>query len=193
MKSLMTISIILCVSTTSSSCSADETILVPTPDFNYEFEGDCLSPAFEVVFSNLSQNATSYLWEFGDGTTSDDFEPRKVYERSGKYTVTLKAINAKSVTTISKEIIIPRNSNGKGPHIQFTNSMTDPTKLEITFVAESPEATLFRWDFGDGSTAETDLKQIKHTYNMPGDYTVFLTASNIDGSNCFSKTITVGP
>jgi PKD repeat protein len=89
------------------------------------------------------------------------------------------------------EIFIPKNSDGKGPQVQFTTTKTDATKLEIIFTAQSLEAKLLRWDFGDGLILETDLKQIVHTYKMPGEYTVFLTVSNIEGSNCFSKTITV--
>ena len=182
----------VCISLMNCS-TGSEGITKPTADFTYQLEGDCRSPALEVVFSNLSQHAESYLWDFGDGTSSSDFEPRKVYARSGEYTVTLKAGNNNSVTTLSANLIIRRNSDGKGPLVQFTSARTDATKLEVTFTASSSEANLLRWDFGDGSNAETDLKQTIHTYNVPGEFTVFLTASNKDGSNCISQSIAVNP
>lgn len=194
MKSIIVFSILVSLFGFSSSCNSDEAMPPLAVDFDYQFEGDCATPVLEVVFSNLSQNATSYLWDFGDGTTSIDAEPRKVYDRSGKYVVILKALNAKSNRTITKEISIPRNSNGQGPQIQISSTIEDPTKLEMTFVAESSDGTLFRWDFGDGSpTIETDLKQTIHTYAGPGNYTIFLIATNTEGGNCISKSITVEP
>jgi peptidyl-prolyl cis-trans isomerase B (cyclophilin B) len=37
----------------------------------------------------------AYLWDFGDGQTSEEAAPRHVYKSSGLYTVRLKALNAK--------------------------------------------------------------------------------------------------
>lgn len=45
----------------------------------------------EVSFTNSSQEAESYLWEFGDGTTSTQKEPVKAYSKAGEYTVYLTA------------------------------------------------------------------------------------------------------
>ncbi|MEN8156750.1 MAG: PKD domain-containing protein [Bacteroidota bacterium] len=41
------------------------------------------------IFSNNSDLATEYLWDFGDGTTSTEPEPNHLYQNSGTYTVTL--------------------------------------------------------------------------------------------------------
>ena len=189
----MTIPISVCLSVMNCSSCSNETTPASIADFTYQVEGDCLSPVLEVVFNNLSKHSDSYIWDFGDGTSSSDFEPRKVYSRSGTFTVTLEASNRNSATTFVMEIVIPRNSDGKGPQVQFTNTKTDGAKLEITFAVESSEANLLRWDFGDGLFMETDLKQVVHTYSTPGEYTVFLIASNIEGSNCYSQTISVHP
>ena len=47
-----------------------------------------------VTFTGTTTNATSWLWNFGDGTTSTLQNPTKVYASSGDYTVTLTASNA---------------------------------------------------------------------------------------------------
>jgi hypothetical protein len=47
-----------------------------------------------VTFTNLSEGATSYLWNFGNGSTSDAFEPTTVFDSVESYTVTLTAFNA---------------------------------------------------------------------------------------------------
>ncbi len=45
----------------------------------------------EIVFDNLSTGATRYLWDFGDGTTSEEESPVHQYMETGSYTITLYA------------------------------------------------------------------------------------------------------
>lgn len=51
-------------------------------------------PGGNAVFANSSTDAVSYLWNFGDGQTSTDFQPWHIYTTQGDYTVTLVAHNA---------------------------------------------------------------------------------------------------
>lgn len=44
-------------------------------------------------FSNCSENSTEYLWDFGDGTTSKDFEPVHQYMNDGEFIVSLEVSN----------------------------------------------------------------------------------------------------
>jgi hypothetical protein len=48
----------------------------------------------DVTFTNLSEGAISYLWNFGNGSTSSEFEPTTVFNSVESYTVTLTAFNA---------------------------------------------------------------------------------------------------
>ena len=48
-------------------------------------------PGNSVSFLNLSENATNFLWDFGDGNTSTDFEPKYQYTKTGVYDVSLTA------------------------------------------------------------------------------------------------------
>ena len=61
----------------SSSFTADKT-------------NSCAAP-LTVQFTNNSQNATSYLWDFGDGNTSTAENPSHVYASLGVYDITLTA------------------------------------------------------------------------------------------------------
>lgn len=45
---------------------------------------------FPVQFNNLSSNAKSFLWDFGDGSTSTEENPTHAYSSIGVYNVTLK-------------------------------------------------------------------------------------------------------
>lgn len=51
---------------------------------------------YTTIFYNTSTDASSYVWDFGDGTTSTESSASfsKDYDAPGAYTVKLKAINA---------------------------------------------------------------------------------------------------
>lgn len=44
-----------------------------------------------IDFDNQSTGATTYCWDFGDGSGSCDANPSHVYGAAGTYTVTLRA------------------------------------------------------------------------------------------------------
>jgi PKD repeat protein len=51
-------------------------------------------PGGNAVFANTSTDATSYVWNFGDGQSSTDFQPWHSFASQGDYSVTLVAHNA---------------------------------------------------------------------------------------------------
>ena len=62
----------------------------------------------EVKFTNLSQNAKSYDWNFGDMSVGREANPVHVYKKSGTYIIDLLAHNGlrsdeKTVTIFVKE------------------------------------------------------------------------------------------
>jgi len=57
-------------------------------DFIASTTTGCQVPT-QISFSNKSKNGISYLWNFGDGSTSTLFNPTHTYTKSGIYTVTL--------------------------------------------------------------------------------------------------------
>lgn len=59
-----------------------------------------------TVFTNLSSNATSFLWNFGDGTTSTVQNPTHLYASPGTYTVTL-TINGGTSTKTATVVVNP--------------------------------------------------------------------------------------
>ena len=62
------------------------------------------SPNNVIDFTNMSSNASSYFWDFGDGTTSTDINPSHTYATSGTWTVTLISSNAACSDTITFEV-----------------------------------------------------------------------------------------
>lgn len=62
----------------------------------------------KVTFDNMSKNADSYEWDFGDKTTSTEATPTHEFRASGDYVVTLKAIKGGKVSTEQKLITIKK-------------------------------------------------------------------------------------
>lgn len=59
-----------------------------------------------ALFSNMSLNASSYLWDFGDGDTSTVFEPFHIYAQTGTYDITLKAMNCEAIDSVIHNITV---------------------------------------------------------------------------------------
>ena len=78
-----------------------------------DFIADPICAGDTMHFINTSQLATNYYWDFGDNTTSTDFEPDHVYSNPGTYNVSLIASHPTScnladsiVRTITVEQIL---------------------------------------------------------------------------------------
>jgi len=72
----------------SNSVEMDLEILPqPVADFSYVLSGG------SIELTNNSTNATDFLWDFGDGSTSTEPSPIYAYSEVGQYTVTLTATN----------------------------------------------------------------------------------------------------
>ncbi|WP_245328276.1 GEVED domain-containing protein [Hymenobacter aquaticus] len=97
----------------------------------------CVNP---VQFTDQSQNApTSWLWNFGDNTTSTQQNPSHQYTASGTYAVTLTATNAFGTNTVTRANYLTVSvpcltycaSNGLNNNVWLTNvgvtSVTGPT------------------------------------------------------------------
>lgn len=57
----------------------------------FSMEGTNQEAPADVKFINESKNATSYLWDFGDGETSTEENPTHTYAEKGEYTANLVA------------------------------------------------------------------------------------------------------
>lgn len=60
----------------------------------------------QILFSNASQNADTYLWSFGDGTASIEANPFHSYAQEGSYLVTLVASRHCMADTVARTIAV---------------------------------------------------------------------------------------
>ena len=73
-----------------------------------------LIPDQPLFTDNNSFGASSYLWDFGDGTTSTEFEPQHFYEQEGVYDVSLIAYSINGCTdTTRRESLVQARTGGR--------------------------------------------------------------------------------
>lgn len=137
---------------------------------------------YNALITNTSVAGVTWLWDFGDGTTSTEKTPVKVFENPGTYTVTLTATdpNTCNVTDrIEKQVLVQTK-----PVAGFSYSPTIPrvnTPHHFTN-SSSADAIRFIWEFGDGDSLHTASRsEISHQFNESGQYNVCLQAINVSG------------
>lgn len=134
-----------------------------------------------VNFTDLSQDADSYLWDFGDSTTSTNSNPSHIYNRPGVYTVKLLATSAMGCSdTIVKEEFI----KVLGPVTDFSvSSFLGCTPFNVDFTDNSTGAVSWNWNYGDGA-ASTDING-SHVFTDTGTFTISLVTYDTAGCASF--------
>ncbi|MDX2002113.1 MAG: PKD domain-containing protein [Chitinophagales bacterium] len=133
-----------------------------------------------IQFTDLSVPGSapivSWIWDFGDGTTSTQQNPNHTYTGSGTYSVVLLIRDANGCTgRISLNNYIRISAQ---PTAAFTAAPTAACSapLTVNFSNTSTGTNLsYDWSFGDGSTS--NAQNPSHTYTSLGAYTVSLTVS----------------
>ncbi len=165
--------------TVDEAPSDDETS--PVADFNANPTSG-YAP-LSVHFTDSSQNATEWDWDFGDEATSTAKNPEHTYTEAGNYVVNLTVSNGNGTDLKTLEIIVAEASSEDKvlPVANFNaNPTSGPAPLSVRFTDSSQNATGWNWNFGDGNTSIA--KNPINTYSKAGNYTVNLTVSNENGT-----------
>lgn len=154
---------------------------VPSANFTQTVNG------LTVSFTSITNTGTSYVWEFGNGATSDEQNPVYTYPTGGNYTVVLTIFNDCGSTTVTKVINL-----ALPPTASFTASpSTGCGPLTVNFSSTSTNATGLQWSFPGGTPSTATVPNPVVVYTNPDTYTATLTATNAAGPNTATQTITV--
>ena len=167
-----------------NSCNGTKTIIVEDlPVVKFIVDSTIICLGNDVQFTDVSvKKNINLLWDFGDGTTSNELAPTHTYLKVDSFTVSLTSTSpggCKSTYTRTK-YITPIDV----PTINFSYT-PDSIQIylpEIKFTNIS-NAKYYTWVFGDYSPVTHELSPV-HTFpDTPGQaYTVTLKGSNsIDG------------
>ncbi|MEM8906295.1 MAG: PKD domain-containing protein, partial [Bacteroidota bacterium] len=144
--------------------------------------GTC--PPLLVSYQNLSQNATTYEWDFGDESGSSNLEsPPHLYTIPGVYDVSLIAIATEDCRdTLVIDDLIHLDGPVGNFHFDIDTSCAPAT---ITFFGASIEPYDYIWDFGNGdldTTVNVLTDTISYVYQNSGAYVPKLVL--IDATEC---------
>lgn len=129
-----------------------------------------------VYFSDSTRRAQQWLWDFGNGETTDKSSGSYIYNKPGKYQIKLiidRKYEKKILVTV-----LPENSHD-------TNN--DLIKIIAPEMAIQGEYVIFRgvggdkewrWEFGETGNIDSRDRNPIYAYANPGIYEVLLTTEN---------------
>ena len=144
-------------------------LLPAVPEASFAGNIDSACSPLEVHFINTSLWADSYLWEFGDGTTSTDREPIHTFTEPGYYTVKLTVTGDGGNRFFYRVFRVYQNPTAAFAIHPFRVMLPDATVHGYNL---STDFSRSLWDMGDG-TITTDKDPV-HTYTGLGNFKVSL-------------------
>ncbi|PIP55299.1 MAG: hypothetical protein COX07_00675 [Bacteroidetes bacterium CG23_combo_of_CG06-09_8_20_14_all_32_9] len=172
------------------NCSDSSTVSVTVnPEVHAIFIADTASCSpFNSQFINLSMGASTYLWDFGDGSTSTSFQPVHQYINTYTADTTLQAsLTATSAYGCSDTYVLQIHIWAT-PNASFTVSpanMVFPDSIVTIDNTSSLGSWNELWDFGD-NTYSTLIEPNTHAYNTWGNYNIQLI---VQSSHCSDTAI----
>lgn len=183
-----------------SSCTElvlDDVALYTAPTDSIPINAFSASPLsgcvpLTVNFFDSSSIGDIYIWNFGDGNTSNLYNPVHTYIDTGTFTVTLIVINnsacvvGASDTTVKVAYI----HVFAGPTIAFTpDSTIGCSPFTVNFTNNTTGAVSYHWSFGDGDTS--NVTNPVHTFIGTGPFTVTLVAYGVACNDSTTQTIQI--
>ncbi|MDX9812233.1 MAG: PKD domain-containing protein [Bacteroidales bacterium] len=166
---------------------------VPVPQFSalpptqiYNASGN------SVTFINeTNEGSWTWLWRFGDGSTSAEESPVHNYTTMGEFNVTLLVSNDACSDSVSQIVsVFP-----PPPVADFDSipSGCAPLYIQINNTSLNTElpGTTYKWDFADGS--QSTAKNPTYTFFTPGSYRIELVVTGPGGPAYKSQVVNVYP
>jgi hypothetical protein len=139
----------------------------------------CAGAEVNFTAKNSPKNG-SYLWNFGDGSFSNQENPIHIFKKSGTFDVSLSVTNPNDgqISTIAMRDLITINPK---PEADFEWSYTNSPVGEPTakFVNTSVNANSFLWKFTENRTSSEVSPSV--IYNSKGKQPVILEVQNSFG------------
>ena len=161
----------------------DQVEAIPDPTINFSAGPLMGCPPHQVSFTNLSSTstATTYLWTFGDGSTSNAVHAVHLYMYSGNFPVLLEMTTggycARNLQMLEPELV-------ETFPVPFAAFDVDPNEVDIltplvTITNLGDEDVDCYYNFGDGGSMQDCSGQ--YTYLDGGNYTITQTIINSAG------------
>lgn len=150
--------------------------------FGWQRDTTCRQMQF---FNQSHYTATSYSWDFGDGTTSTSANPTHLYSLEQSYQVKLKVASSKCSDSITNWVEVRcRSCYSVDANISLDIDSANPSKAVLYNYSTGAFGSHF-WDFGDGDTST--LLAPNHVYTNPGNiHLVYIVTDTLNCSDTAS-------
>lgn len=153
------------------ACKDDEEDPPAAPIASFQFAVSTTN-FLEVTFTNYSQNATSYSWDFGDGTSSTEQNPTHVYTTAGDFNVILTAKNSANATATFSQPIQLQDPNSAVALLAGETSKTWRLFREGSSLGVGPDAAGARtWFALENTGARPCVYFHEFTFARDGSFT----------------------
>ncbi|WP_306452327.1 PKD domain-containing protein [Foetidibacter luteolus] len=166
------------------SVTIKEYIHIKPPVSRFTTVVDCSQPYFKQ-FTNRSIDATSYTWNFGDGNTSTEFNPKYTYAKPGNYRVKLSVANGQCTDEYETSVLVIDEKPGFSYTAQSAG--TDLCRNDsVVFTANNyniDNIAGFSWVYGDGSTSGfgKSFSSKTYRYTKTGSFEPMLVTRDVLG------------
>lgn len=132
---------------------------------------------FTVDFTNGSNNAISYFWDFDDaGSTSTLFEPSHTFNNPGTYDVMLIAVDSTTCNVSDTTYLTIQVGAGANVLADFDYELFSCGNYTLQTQNTSVGSQVYSWDFGDGNTST--VTSPTHIYAGVGPWTITLISTD---------------
>ncbi len=142
----------------------------PKPAFTAT-DTSAICPPLETKFTLGGTDYETYYWDFGDGQTSNQQNPRHFYNAYGAYTAKLFVAGyGGCIDSVEKSI------NVFNPYITPINysPLDSCNTLTVDFNLAPPANTQFTFYFGDGTADSSQNTSFQHYYKSPSFYSPYM-------------------
>ncbi|HET6255632.1 MAG TPA: PKD domain-containing protein [Puia sp.] len=169
-----------------------------SPTVSFGLNHLACAPA-DIQFQQYSQpgqgTITSYVWNFGDGTSGNGPTPQHLYTQTGYYSVTLTVTNSGGCSNSATYTRTLRLVDGVQPNFTWNetgNTCTAPFTLNFLNQTAGPGTMTYNWSLGAGAAPATSTatNPAGITYPSAGSYSVTLIAtSNLGCADTLTQTV----
>jgi gliding motility-associated-like protein len=138
-----------------------------------------------VFFSDSSianEPITSYLWNFGDGTTSTLKNPSHLYTQTGNYPISLQVTTVHGCRDTIENVAPLRIVSSPVAGIEGDTAACVPALLNFNGLLLNQDTSVLQWRWDFGNNTNSLLKDpAPVTYQQAGNYQVKLILTNSSG------------
>jgi PKD repeat protein len=150
----------------------------PKPIADFTVSNVCENDSvFFLNNSKVSNGNLSYLWSFGDGSSSSHKNPIYLFSTPGNFSIQLiSKSNKNCLDTVVKKVAVYEN-----PVANFNINKKEQCLFDNTYILnnQSTNATSYFWNLGD--TNQSTNLNITHKYIATGEYWIKLVAISKEG------------